>query len=133
MKISLALGRGGPLSRSTAWGCLTSNLALPGTGSLMAGRRVGYPQLLLATVGFLLTVLTAVPFLKWYFENYSRLRSGTDDPFSALGELFRAMRYPLLGIGIFLVAGIWALLTSLAIVQNAREAERKSEPPRLQS
>ena len=51
MKISLALGPRRPLSRQTAWGCLTTNLALPGAGSLVAGRVSGYPQLALGVGG----------------------------------------------------------------------------------
>ena len=50
MKISLALGQRKPLDRTTAWGCLTANLAVPGCGSLVAGRVSGYFQLLLAPV-----------------------------------------------------------------------------------
>ena len=37
MKISLALGNPQALSRQTAWGCLTTNLAMPGFGSLVLG------------------------------------------------------------------------------------------------
>ena len=50
-KISLALGQRQALSRQTAWGCFTTNLALPGFGSLVAGRISGYFQVALAMVG----------------------------------------------------------------------------------
>ena len=67
MKISLALGPRQPLSRQTAWGYLTSNLALPGSGSLLAGRISGYAQLALGLGGLLMTVVFGLRFMLWYF------------------------------------------------------------------
>jgi len=52
MKISLALGNRKALNRKTAWACLTTNqLALPGLGSIVAGRKSGYVQAFLAMLG----------------------------------------------------------------------------------
>ena len=53
MKISLALGPRRILDRSTAWACVLANQgALPGSGTLTAGRRIGYAQAALALAGF---------------------------------------------------------------------------------
>src|SRR5829696_7918265 len=100
MKISLALGPRRPLSRQTAWGCLTANLALPGMGSLVAGRRVGYAQLAVAVTSMFLTLILSGPFVVWFLANWSRLIEGPY-PFGAMGEMWRAFRWPLLCIGVF--------------------------------
>ena len=39
MKLQLTSAKPRALSRSEAWGCVTANLAVPGSGSLAAGRR----------------------------------------------------------------------------------------------
>jgi len=45
-----------PMDRLGAWLCLLANvIALPGLGSIIAGKRVGYAQALLALAGFGLT------------------------------------------------------------------------------
>ena len=62
MKISLALGQARPLSRSEAKGCLTANLALPGSGSLVAGRAVGYFQMAFYLAGFIISIIGAAGF-----------------------------------------------------------------------
>src|SRR5262249_27900592 len=102
-KISLARGPRQPLSRQTAWGCLTTNLALPGFGSLVAGRISGYAQAALGLAGLALSVIFGVRFIAWYIANWPRLSGDQADPFAALHELWLAVRWPLLGIGIFLL------------------------------
>src|SRR6266478_1303859 len=102
MKISLALGPRHPLSRQTAWGCLTTNLALPGSGSLVAGRRSGYAQLALAVSGMVLTLIFGLRFLAWFVANWSRFHQPDTDPFAALGEMWHVLRWPVVGIGVFL-------------------------------
>src|SRR4051812_17590408 len=101
MKISLALGPRKPLSRQTAWGCLTANLALPGSGSLLAGRVIGYPQLALGGLGMLLTLVFGVRFLIWQITNWSRLHDPSGDPLGALVETWQSVRWAVLGIGLF--------------------------------
>ena len=70
MKISLALGKTRSLSRETALSCLTANLAMPGTGSLAAGRRSGYIELLLSFIGVVLTLVFGTRFLIWFAKNW---------------------------------------------------------------
>lgn len=131
MKISFHLGPNAPLSRQTAWGCLTTNVAVPGSGSLMAGRRVGYPQLILALGGMAISFLFGVPCIIWFLKNRAALQNPTDDPFAALRDIWLHMRWPVLGIVIFAVGWLWALLTSLMIIQSAKLADPGEAPPLL--
>src|SRR5215204_2353846 len=120
MKISLGLGPRQPLNRQTAWGCLTTNLAIPGMGSLVAGRRVGYPQLAIAIVAMFLTVVFSARFVSWLLANWSRVYNSDADPVTALAEMWRALRWALFSIGAFCFSWVWALLTSLQIVNSAK-------------
>jgi hypothetical protein len=131
MKISLARGPSGPVSKQTAWGCLTSNLAFPGSGSLLAGRVSGYGQLLLTFVGLSLTLVFGTRFLIWQFSNWSRLHGGEMDPIPVLQEIWFHLKWALLGIGVFVVSMIWAFATSLSILDSSRKAERLNKPPPL--
>lgn len=130
-KISLALAPRQQLSRQTAWGCLTTNLAVPGFGSLAAGRAVGYAQALLAVGGMALTAVFAARFFYWYMANSSRLQGPESDPFDAFREMWHVIKWPLLGMAIFFIGWLWALATSLEIVRSAKQAESAQEPPRL--
>jgi hypothetical protein len=130
MKISLALGPRQPLSRQTAWGFLTTNLALPGFGSLAAGRKSGYFQATLTIVGMAFTMIFGIRFIIWSLSNWSRLHDPASDQFAALGEMWQGVRWALLGIGIFAIGWVWALATSLAILSSATRGQ-PSVPPRL--
>lgn len=131
MKISLALGPRQKLSRQTAWGCLTTNLAVPGSGSLAGGRRAGYFQLALTAVGFGLTILFGLPFIYWCLAHWERIYGPKRDVVAVFSETWHLLRWALLGIAIFLFAWIWALLTSLQLLRSARSAESGAVPPRL--
>jgi hypothetical protein len=131
MRISLALGERRTLSRQTAWGCLTTNLALPGFGSLVAGRGVGYAQAALGLVGLAVTLVFGTRFIVWYVTNWSRINDPLGDPLETLSQLWQMVRWPLVGIGLFAVGWIWGLVTGLAIVREAREATPDNAPPRL--
>ena len=131
MKISLALAQRQPLSRQTAWGCLTTNLALPGFGSLAAGRRAGYLQVALTITGMALTMIFGVRFVIWTLTNWSRLQDPMAEQFNTLGQMWLAVRWALLGIGIFGLGWLWALATSFAIVHSASQTGPSTTPPRL--
>src|ERR1035437_8726665 len=131
MKVSLALGPRRPLSRQTAWGCLSTNLAMPGFGSLVAGRISGYAQVALAVGGMALTMIFGVRFIWWYTTNWSRFHGGDADPTAALSEMLPLLKWPLVGFGMFAVGWLWALATGLQIVSSARKAESATVPPRL--
>jgi len=128
MKISLALGPRRLLSRQTAWGCLTGNLALPGSGSLVAGYGSGYVQLTLALGGMVVSTLFGVQFILWQLANWSRLHDIDADPTKTLAEIWIHLRLALLGVAIFFLAWLWALTTSLAIVRSSRKAEGTQSP-----
>jgi hypothetical protein len=131
MKVSLALGPRRPLSRQTAWGCLTTNIAMPGFGSLVAGRVSGYSQAALAVGGMIVTVLFGTRFILWYVANWSHFHSPDADAAAALGDMWQFVKWPLLGFGMFAVGWLWALATGFQIVSSARKAESASVPPRL--
>jgi hypothetical protein len=130
MKISLALGKARSLSRETAWTCFTANLALPGSGSLAAGRRSGYLELFLALVGAVLTTIFGVRFLIWYLQHWRTLNGPDADPIETFRDIWLASRWALVGILFFLVAIGWSFLTSMQILRSARKPPRLV-PPRL--
>lgn len=134
MKISFVLGPRKPVSRQTAWGCLTTNLAFPGSGSLLAGRKVGYAQIPFTIVGLGLSLVTTIQAFIWLCSNWAQLQD--DDPAGSLLRLWAHIRMPLLGIAIFLFGLLWALITSASILSQARAAEREAIlkrplPPKL--
>ncbi|MFO1500355.1 MAG: hypothetical protein U1G07_18550 [Verrucomicrobiota bacterium] len=93
--------------RAKAWPCLITNLlVLPGLGSLMVKRRVGYAQMLLSLAGFGVTL--------WYLVRivliWAREFQLPDDP-----SLYRNA---ILGIVVFLAGWVWSLFTSLAIFRK---------------
>src|SRR3954462_2960646 len=101
MKISLALGERRPLSRQTAWGCLTTNIAMPGFGSLMAGRISGYPQALLGIIGMVLTTVFGVRLLIWMLSNWGRLHDPASYHLEVFGEMWLVLRWAFLGMALF--------------------------------
>jgi hypothetical protein len=132
-KISLALGPSGPLSRQTAWGCLTTNLTLPGFGSLLGGRVVGYAQIAISMTGFALTTIFGVRFMVWYFSDSAHLLQIQADPDVYFHEVWLQVRWAFAGMGLFLVAWLWALASSLGILEKARahDAMTRPLPPRI--
>src|SRR5262245_41305736 len=131
MKISLALGPRQPLSRQTAWGCLTTNLALPGFGSLIAGRVVGYFQAALTVIGFGMTVVFGLPLIVWCLKNWSRLYGAESDPAESFGLVCSKLKWPAIGMAVFAFTWLWALGTSESIVREAKRAEAARTPPKL--
>lgn len=114
MKTSSA---GKALNLTTARNCfLINQFATPGLGSLMAGRYAsGVGQLLLALAGFGLILAWFVAVMA---QVYQQMNSDVTPPSKAwLGEL---------GALVFAVSWIWSLVTSLSLMREARENERKS-------
>jgi hypothetical protein len=127
MKISLALGPRGPVSRQTAWGYFTANLTLPGIGSLMAGRKIGYVQAVLAFGGMGLTIVFGIPFIYWCLANWARLYGDQADPVTSMVELWTHLRWALLGFAVFVIGWLWALGTSCLIL-NTSPRESPAQP-----
>jgi hypothetical protein len=120
MRYFLSLARGGKLSRAEAQACLTANLGLPGAGSLMGGRVVGYWQVLVAVAGLGLTLIFGLFFLVWAIQNLEQLRDPEGDPFATLSAIWMRLRWALGGVGLFGIAWVWALVTSLSILRMPR-------------
>ena len=99
------------MDRPDAWNYLWTNLlVLPGMGSVMAGRKVGYLQAPLALGGMVLTFTFAV----LYVRDWIRLGVIPLPPDWSL------LRIGLLGVGLFAAGWCWALLTGLNLLRNAR-------------
>ena len=130
MKIFLALGPRQPLSRQTAWGCLTANLSFPGSGSLAAGRVSGYAQAGLAIAGLILSLVFGLRLIAWALANWSHVVGDQAGP-SAFLEMWPMMRWAFLGMAIFAISWLWGLSTGLQIVRAARKADPPNVPPRL--
>jgi hypothetical protein len=134
MKFSLTLGPRRPLDRQTAWGCLTANLlGVPGLGSLAAGRRVGYGQMILSLSGLALTSAFGIHFIIWYASHSAEVNQLDDEGMAHVGELWIHLRSALLGIGVFLTAWLWSLASSLSILAQAKSTVTKPVPPLIKS
>src|SRR6266511_6014116 len=108
MKISLALGQRRPLDRATAWGCLTTNAAIPGCGSLVAGRASGYCQFLVALAGMATTIYFGFHFIFWYVANWTRMQQLQPDSAANFHELWLNLRWFLLGVAVFGAGWLWS-------------------------
>ncbi len=111
-----------PLSRTAARNCILINqLATPGLGSVMAGRRmVGFGQLLLAVTGF---ALVCGWFILTVLNTYNGLKNDIEPrPVGWVG-----------GCGglVFFAAWVWALFTSFQIHRSFKTAAPGEVPPRL--
>jgi hypothetical protein len=127
MKYSLTLRPRRVLTRSEAQACLAANLALPGAGSLAAGRAIGYAQMVTAFGGFIVTLLTGIPMIRWCLSNWGQLSDSQGDPAMLLNLLQHAF-WPLVGIGVFVIAIIWSAATGLRLIA---QAPREGIPPKI--
>ena len=98
---------------------------------MVAGRRSGYVQMTLTLAGFILTVVFGVRAMVWSVVNWSRLHQPGADPLEALAETWTVMRWAVVGLAVFGVAWLWALGTSLGILNDAKRAETGRVPPPL--
>lgn len=87
---------------------LTNLLVLPGLGSLLAGRKVGWVQAAVAATGVALTVMWFTSFVTAWVKL---------EEFPADGGPH--LRLGLLGLGLFAIAWVWALATSLQILRES--------------
>jgi H+/gluconate symporter-like permease len=126
--VKFALASKGPANRSEAWACVTANLALPGSGSLAAGKSIGYYQLALAAIGFIISIVTGIHLLEWMLQNWTRINEATGDPFDNLITMWREIRWPLAGLGIFIASLLWAGMTSMQILSAH---PKNPVPPRI--
>jgi hypothetical protein len=101
---------GKPMDRSTAWACLMTNLLVfPGLGSIVAGRRVGYVQMVLGIAGFGLNLFFILRVLNQWFH-------WDQDP----GPVMHDLVFSMVGLGVFLTAWMWGLVTGLTLMRQTR-------------
>ncbi|NQU09676.1 hypothetical protein HQ590_02710 [bacterium] len=93
---------------------------LPGLGSLLGGRKVGWFQAPLALAGFALTAFWFTTFVAaWVRTRAVPLDGG---PHFRLG---------LLGVGLFFAAWLWGLATGVQLQRRARDPSPPHPPPVL--
>jgi hypothetical protein len=114
--MKLTLARRGPADRSEAWACVSANLAFPGAGSLAAGRAIGYGQLALTFIGFMVTTVAGAKLATWMLKNYASISAGTMDPYEQLLTLWREARWPLVGLVLFGISWVWSCITNMQIL-----------------
>jgi hypothetical protein len=110
--------------REAAQGCLSANLAVPGLGSVLVGRKVGFVQMAVYFVGFTLTFTFGLRFIYWVLSHWSAFYAefyGPDaDVLSAMSDLWHRVHWAFLGFGLFLVSWTWALATSRTVMAEAK-------------
>jgi hypothetical protein len=115
-----------PLNSDYAWACVMQNIATPGIGSLKA-RRIfeGIGQLSLAIASCFLICA-------WVIGWSYRIYQAQDDETVSLDSSGWLLKW---GIICFGASWLWALITCVALVRQAKTAERKNAlkkvPPRL--
>jgi len=100
-----------------------NQLAFPGLGTIMAGRRIGYLQAVIMVVGFVLTT----GFMLWFIVIAVRHTLNTGGP----APDFAALSAPYAWIGksgsaLSLLAWCWSLVSSINVLRAARKT-----PPAL--
>jgi hypothetical protein len=96
--------------RSAGRDCLLINLlVLPGFGSLLAGRKVGWAQIPLALGGLVLTPAYFLGAARHWFHTGQFVL-----------EFDRLLAASLAGVLLFLTAWLWGLATGLAIRRASR-------------
>ncbi|MBI3851831.1 MAG: hypothetical protein HY298_16370 [Verrucomicrobia bacterium] len=109
---------------------------MPGFGSLLAGRVIGYVQVFIGLLGLILTVYFGIRFIAWYIGNWDRLHQPHEDIGAYFRELWQMLRWALFGIAVYLFSLLWSLVTSLSILSEARREEgsdKSNAPPFLPS
>jgi hypothetical protein len=129
MRFRLRLHNPGALSNKEAWLCFSSNAAVPGTGSLLGGRWLGYPQLLLGLAGFGLSIWFSLRLFIWFARHWSVVRTAEIDPAEMLMAIWMPGRWIALGFVLFAAAWLWSMATSIALLRTARREQTSAPPP----
>jgi ABC-type uncharacterized transport system permease subunit len=113
-------------NRSVAWGMVVANqLALPGLGTVMAGRKIGYVQLAFSIFGVLLTT----SFLIWCFPNLGDWFPPPEDDAVVMANFEKWQPWFLIagsGIVSYFIGWCMALFSSQSIVrEQSSEKTRK--------
>lgn len=105
-------------SSPTVW-VIVNQLACPGLGTILSGRKVGYAQTTVMVAGFILSM----GYMLWYIACLLRRFAHLDWTDAEFVALYRPYRWALFwGLGLCAAAWVWSGLSSLSIL---REAKRK--------
>jgi hypothetical protein len=119
-------------AREAAQGYLTANLAVPGLGSVIAGRKVGFVQMTIYFSGFALTSFFGLRFVLWALLHWSAFYGEFNNPdtdfLSALTDLWQRTRWAFLGIILFAISWLWALATSRRLLAEAKNGTVPMQP-----
>ena len=103
---------------ASAWTCTALNqLAFPGLGTILAGRRIGYVQAAVMLLGFVLVMA----FMAGWFAALFRL--ATESGWSEQSYHAQVCAWGwagLAGLGLCALAWVWSLFSSIAILRQAR-------------
>jgi len=114
------------LSSSKAWGYLALNqLAFPGAGTVMGGRREGYAQSIMMVIGFLLTMV-------YFAVMISSVMNSMLDPNGGMNEQQLHAHFHhyawagKIGAILSVIAWFWSLASSISMLRNVQK-----DPPIL--
>ncbi len=109
--------------RERAWGVVLANqLALPGFGTVMAGRRIGYAQLGLSIAGvicFTAFLIYAVPRLGDLLQQLFHPSEDPDVALEMLAQWLPWLGVALVGIVLWVFAWLWAFATSVRALKSS--------------
>ncbi|MDR3459097.1 MAG: hypothetical protein P4N60_16765 [Verrucomicrobiae bacterium] len=130
MKIFLGGKNDAAAASQAAKGCLATNLVMPGLGSLVGGRKIGYVQLAISLTGFTVSLVFGTHFIFWALAHWSEYHGANapEDPLQPLRDLWREARWPMLGMGLFAVALLWSMGTSRSLLAEAKQMEAQINP-----
>ena len=96
---------------------LTNQLAFPGLGTIMAGRRVGYLQAATMLAGFFLSM----GFLVWFIVCALRWAGHQEWSEAEFRAQYRPYNWALhWGLGLCAVSWIWALFSSVSLLHQSK-------------
>jgi hypothetical protein len=104
-----------PLDRSRVKACIAANtFVLPGLGSILAGRKLGYAQAVLAVMGFSLSSLWFIGFVLHFIRTGDLIEAGLEQLPLALGSIV-----------LFAIAWIWAQFTNRCLWRSVKDLPEK--------
>jgi hypothetical protein len=88
-------------------------------------------QLGLSLIGIALTTMFGLKFILWALSNWDRIHQ-PQESMDLLIEVWLAVRWALLGMGLFALSWIWGLAAGYSLVRKTPpRAAAGSVPPRL--
>jgi len=100
-----------------------NQLAFPGAGTVMAGRKVGYAQATMMVIGFILTMLYLLVIIGGLMSLVTDVHANEVTIEEQRHHYAWAGK---IGLGLSVLAWSWALVSSISMINNAQR-----EPPVL--